>query len=185
MKTKFASAKKSGKKENTSSRSNSPNSNNTGPTLYMIHHHFISNLALDCFGIFAVCNCFDRLNTDDDSDNEPVSKIAKVSSKAAKTPPKRSVNTKKKGTFVVSTSTERCWSLSLSHRDLNTRCYYTEAASADDDSLDDEPLSETAKKLKSRRQPKRLSRKESPVMKSQRTAARKIGGCEMRTSKNG
>lgn len=41
------------------------------------------------------------MNTDDSSDNEPLIKIAKVSSKAAKkpfsVPPKRTVDTKKKG----------------------------------------------------------------------------------------
>lgn len=60
-------------------------------------------------------------------------------------------------------------------------CYCTESP-VDDDSLDDEPLSEIAKKLKSKHQKKESvvsSRKETPVMKSKRNAALKKGGCEM------
>ncbi|XP_076609815.1 uncharacterized protein LOC143334791 isoform X3 [Chaetodon auriga] len=90
------------------------------------------------------------VNTDESSDNEPLIKIAKVSSKAVNkpfsVPPKKSVDTQ-------------------------------ERESQDNaDGSDDEPLSELAKRLQSKPQRKASvmsSRKATPVMKSKRNSAKK------------
>lgn len=61
---------------------------------------------------------------------------------------------------------------------MSSSVSYTE--SLDDDSSDDETLTELAKKLNSKRQrkaPAMPPRKATPVMKSKRNAARKTGKC--------
>ncbi|XP_041811459.1 nucleolin-like isoform X2 [Chelmon rostratus] len=90
------------------------------------------------------------VNTDESSDNETLIKIAKVSSKAVNksfsVPPKKSVDTE------------------------------TRESQDNDDASDDEPLSELAKKLNSKRQRKASvlpSRKATPVLKSKRNSAMK------------
>ncbi|KAM9737224.1 LOW QUALITY PROTEIN: uncharacterized protein ACNS7B_012975 [Menidia menidia] len=90
-------------------------------------------------------------NTDGDSDNEPLVKMAKVSSKAARKPrsaaPRKSASRKKRA-----------------------------SPQKDDSSDDDEPLSQIAKKVRDqypRRRAAMASKKPPPAVKSQRTAARK------------
>lgn len=119
------------------------------------------------------------MNADESSDSEPLIEIVKKASKAVKKPssvsPKKSVDTKKKGNFI---------STDLQHQQKVLVLYsrysvcYTE--SLDGDSSGDEPLSEVAKKMNSKRQRKAAAvspRKATPVMKSKRNAARKTGKC--------
>ncbi|KAK2830701.1 hypothetical protein Q5P01_018632 [Channa striata] len=116
-----AIAKKSEEKEKKSSRSNSTNNNKAD------------------------------LKTEESSDDEPLIKIARVCSKAAKKSfpesPKKCVDRK------------------------------TKESPAKDDSSDNEPLSEISKKLQSQHPRKasvKASRDETPVTKSKRNAAKKI-----------
>lgn len=119
------------------------------------------------------------MNADESSDSEPLIEIVKKASKPVKkpssVPPKKSVDTKKKGNFL---------SMDLQHQQkvavLWTVILFFYTESLDGDSSGDEPLSELAKKMNSKRQRKALAvspRKATPVMKSKRNAARKTGKC--------
>ena len=101
IKMKTTAAKKSEKNENTSPRSNGTNKKNTG--LYITSH--ISSVL--CWIIYGVDSfklvlyvTFSDLKTDDSSDNEPLMEIAKAAKKSLSVPPKKSVDTKKKGKIV-------------------------------------------------------------------------------------
>ena len=127
------------------------------------------------------------MNTDESSDNEPLKKIAKTNSKAAKktfsVPPQKSVDSEKEGKIIFS-----LWIRSINIQLLFsvadtlfflTSFSYTESLD-DEDGSDDEPLSERAKRLYPKRQrksPGTPSGKATPVIKSKRNAARKEGRC--------
>ncbi|XP_026155322.1 nucleolar and coiled-body phosphoprotein 1-like isoform X4 [Mastacembelus armatus] len=157
MKTTFASSKTLQKKENKSSRSNGANKiTDLSTDEDSDNEPLIKDAKVSSKAAKKTCTktplkkSADKkkkdLNTDDDSDNEPLVNIAKVSSKAAKktfTVPPKKTLDKKK------------------------------EQSPDDSSSSDEPLSETAKKLRSQHKRKSPSKKESPAIKSKRTAASK------------
>lgn len=119
------------------------------------------------------------MNADESSDSEPLIEIVKKASKAVKKPssvsPKKSVDTKKKGNF-VSTDLQRQQKVPVLYSRYSV-CY-TEPLHGD--SSGDEPLSEVAQKMNSRRQRRATAvspRKATPVKKSKRNAARKTGKC--------
>lgn len=112
--------------------------------------------------------------TTDSSDNEPLIKIGKVSSKAAKkplsVPPKDCVDKQKEGKKLFSPPkvNKKCFWFMLS--------YLTES-SADGSDSDDEPLSEIAKKLSQRRKkaPAVSPKKEMSYLKPKGNRSKKIG----------
>ncbi|XP_026206033.1 nucleolar protein dao-5-like isoform X3 [Anabas testudineus] len=124
------------------------------------------------------------LNTDESSDNEPLIKIAKVSSKAAEKPfsmPKKSADKKKQDLNTdESSDNEPLIKIAKVSSKAAKKPFSVppkRSVKADGDTSDDEPLSEIAKKLQSQHGEKESvvsSKKENLVIKSKRNAARKI-----------